>query len=73
MNFKHKSKQIQKYISIVNFGNNIIENEDIRDFYKKDFQLRYSLDLNLAQSNNKIADTSIFMLVSNTDYVSIFR
>ena len=64
--YKHKSKQIQKYISILNFGKNIIDNENIRKIYEKDFQIRYSLNLN--SSNKKISDTSIFMLVFNSDY-----
>ena len=64
--YKYRLKQIQKYIEILNFGNNIIENEKIRDIYKKDFQFRYSLNLNMP--NQKVAETSIFMLIFNSFY-----
>ena len=64
--YNHKTQQIKKYMSIVNFAENIIENEQIRDYYKKDFQERFSLHLNA--NSHEIADTAVYMLVSNSDY-----
>ena len=64
--YNHKTQQIKKYMSIVNFAENIIENEQIRNYYKKDFQERFSLHLNA--NSHEIADTAVYMLVSNSDY-----
>ena len=36
--YRHKTQQIKKYILIVNFSENIIDDEKIRDIYMKDFQ-----------------------------------
>ena len=51
-----------KYMSIVNFWDNIIDSEQIRSYYKKDFQKRFSLHLNA--DSHEIADTCVYMLVS---------
>ena len=64
--YQHKTQQIHKYIALLNFANNIIEDEKIRGIYIKDFQNRFSLNLN--KNEHEIADTSVFMLVSNNSY-----
>ena len=64
--YRHKTQQIKKYMSIINFGDNIIDNEQIRSYYKKDFQKRFSLHLNA--DSHEIADTFVYMLVSNSYY-----
>ena len=64
--YSHKTQQIKKYMSIVNFADNIIDNEQIRGYYKEDFQKRFSLHLNA--NSHEIADTAVYMLVSNSTY-----
>ena len=64
--YMHKIKQINKYISILNFADNIIENKTVREYYKNDFIKRYNLNLNA--NDHKIADKSVYMLVANKSY-----
>ena len=64
--YSHKTQQIKKYMSIVNFGDNTIDSEQIRSYYKKDFQKSFSLHLNA--DSHEIADTCVYMLVSNSYY-----
>ena len=64
--YSHKTQQIKKYMSIVNFWDNIIDSEQIRSYYKKDFQKRFSLLLNA--DSHEIADIFVYMLVSNSYY-----
>ena len=64
--YLHKIKQIKKYISILNFADNIIEDETVREIYKNDFQKRYNLNLNA--NKHAIADKSVYMLVANRSY-----
>ena len=53
-------------MSIVNFSENIIDDEKIRDIYKKNFQKRFSLHLNA--KDHEIADIAIYILISNNSY-----
>ena len=64
--YKHKTQQIRKYIAILNFANNIIEDKIIREIYEKDFKHRFYLDLNT--NKGKKADISVFMLIGNNSY-----
>ena len=64
--YQLKTQQIHKYIVILNFANNIIEDKKIRGIYLKDFQKRFSLNLN--KNEHEIADTFVFMLVANKSY-----
>ena len=61
----HKTKQIKKYISIINMRNAIV-NDKIKKIYIEDFQRRFSLDLNSDKIN--IAQDYVYMLISNSDY-----
>ena len=63
-NMSYKSKQINKYISVLNLES-AINNDKIKMIYRNDFQKRYSLHLN--SEKNKIANTYIYMLISNSD------
>ena len=63
-NMSYKSKQINKYISVLNLES-AINNDKIKMIYRNDFQNRYSLYLN--SEKNKIANTYIYMLISNSD------
>ena len=69
--YKHKIQQIKKYMAIVNFAENIIDNEEIRCIYKKDFQSRFSLHLN--KEEHEIADKAVYMLITNSDYGEFTR
>ena len=69
--YKHKIQQIRKYISIVNFAKNIIEDDEIRTIYKNNFKERFNLNLN--SNNSQIADTVVFMLISNNSYGEFTR
>ena len=63
---KYKSFQINKYISIVNLANEIV-NEDIKNKYKDNWRNRLNLDKNL-EINEIIADKYVYMLISNSEY-----
>ena len=63
-NMSYKAKQINKYISVLNLES-AINNDKIKMIYRNDFQKRYSLHLN--SEKNKIANTYIYMLISNSD------
>ena len=63
-NMSYKAKQINKYISVLNLES-AINNDKIKMIYRNDFQNRYSLHLN--SEKNKIANTYIYMLISNSD------
>ena len=62
--FRSKSRQIYKYISILNIEN-LIDNKSIKSIYHKNFQDRYGLNFNTKQN---IADTNVYMLISNSSY-----
>ena len=62
--FRSKSRQIYKYISILNIEN-LIDNKSIKSIYHKNFQERYGLNFNTKQN---IADTNVYMLISNSSY-----
>ena len=62
--FRSKSSQIYKYISILNIEN-LIDNKSIKSIYHKNFQERYGLNFNTKQN---IADTNVYMLISNSSY-----
>ena len=62
--FRSKSRQIYKYISILNIEN-LIDNKRIKSIYHKNFQDRYGLNFNTKQN---IADTNVYMLISNSSY-----
>ena len=62
--FRSKSRQIYKYISILNIEN-LIDNKRIKSIYHKNFQERYGLNFNTKQN---IADTNVYMLISNSSY-----
>ena len=62
--FRSKSRQIYKYISILNIEN-LIDNQSIKSIYHKNFQDRYGLNFNTKQN---IADTNVYMLISNSSY-----
>ena len=58
-------------MAVVNFAENIIDNEEIRCIYKKDFQSRFSLHLN--KEEHEIADKAVYMLITNSDYGEFTR
>ena len=62
--YRTKSRQIYKYISILNIENSI-DNERIKLIYHKNFQERYGLYFNTEQD---IAHTNVYMLISNSSY-----
>ena len=62
----HKTKQIRKYISLINIRNNISDNK-VKKLYINDFAKRFSLNLNLIKGKN-VSNKFIYMLISNSDY-----
>jgi hypothetical protein len=62
----HKTKQIRKYISLINIRNNISDNK-VKKLYIDDFAKRFSLNLNLAEGKN-VSNEFVYMLISNSDY-----
>ena len=65
-----KTKQIKKYVSLINIRNKI-KNEKIKNLYIKDFEKRFSLHLN--SNINNIAKSYVYMLISNSDYATFIR
>ena len=65
-----KTKQIKKYVSLINIRNKI-KNEKIKNLYIKDFEKRFSLHLN--SKINNIAKSYVYMLISNSDYATFIR
>ena len=55
----------------MNFAKNIIEDDEIRKIYKDNFKERFNLNLN--SNNSQIADTVVFMLISNNSYGEFTR
>jgi len=64
--FMNKAKQINKYISFINFPN-IIDNKEIKDIYLYDFRQRFGLFLN-SPKNNEYSEVSVYILISDSDY-----
>ena len=62
----HKTKQIRKYISLINIRNSI-NDDNIKKLYIDDFAKRFSLNLNLAEGKC-VSNKFVYMLISNSDY-----
>ena len=62
----HKTKQIRKYISLINIRNSI-NDDNIKKLYIDDFAKRFSLNLNLAKGKC-VSNKFVYMLISNSDY-----
>ena len=62
----HKTKQIRKYISLINIRNSI-NDDNAKKLYIDDFAKRFSLNLNLAKGKC-VSNKFVYMLISNSDY-----
>ena len=62
----HKTKQIRKYISLINIRNSI-NDDNAKKLYIDDFAKRFSLNLNLAEGKC-VSNKFVYMLISNSDY-----
>ena len=62
----HKTKQIRKYISLINIRNNISD-DNVKNLYIDDFAKRFSLNINLTKGKN-VSNKFVYMLISNNDY-----
>ena len=62
----HKTKQIMKYISLINIRNSIYD-DNAKKLYIDDFAKRFSLNLNLAKGKC-VSNKFVYMLISNSDY-----
>ena len=69
-NLEIKTKQIKKYISIINIRNKI-NNSKIKNEYIKDFEKRFSLNLN--SDKNNISKSFVYMIISNQWYSSLYQ
>ena len=69
-NLEIKTKQIKKYISIINIRNKI-NNSKIKNEYIKDFEKRFSLNLN--SDKNNIFKSFVYMIISNQWYSSLYQ
>ena len=65
-----KKKQIKKYVSLINIRNKI-NNEKIKNLYIEDFEKRFSLHFN--SNKNNIAKSYVYMLISNSDYITFIH
>ena len=65
-----KKKQIKKYVSLINIRNKI-SNEKIKNLYIEDFEKRFSLHFN--SNKNNIAKSYVYMLISNSDYITFIH
>ena len=69
-NLGYKLKQIKKYISIINIRNKINISQ-IKNEYIKDFEKRFSLNLN--SDKNNISKSFVYMIISNHSYTSFYQ
>ena len=65
-----KKKQIKKYVSLINIRNKI-NNEKIKNLYIEDFEKRFLLHFN--SNKNNIAKSYVYMLISNSDYITFIH